>query len=331
MAANVADITGGTTIVANLRDGLLGPAAKPGDNVQRIFGTMAGDGLTADDWASRYMVWMGLGGTKAEIPATILNLISAGKVVDAQRPTAAGNTAEATDANMLAVPRRLCERLLTFSGIPSAKPGEIKSPFDVKIENNYQAAQKVLIRTNGDAEMWLRLCSFNNPLPVLVITPTVVEGKLDFQFGNFSGNPYSFNFYEGSAYPANAPVGRGELGVPWCLQVTNDEGINQKLEAYLTQNNLQPTRCPEGFVTPANQWRTTVSAEDYESQQGSLKGVERWSVRGAINAGLAVYTYLRELRRPGTTLRPPVPLDRCDLLTTSNGGNGGGAEVTMCE
>lgn len=330
MAANVADITGGTTIVANLRDGLFGPAVKPGDNIQRIFGTMAGAGLTADDWASRYMVWMGLGGTRAEIPGTILNLISAGKVVDAQRPTAAGNTAEATDANMLAVPRRLCERLLTFSGLPSSKPGEIRTPFDVKIENNYPAAQKVLIKTNGDAEMWLRLCSFDNPLPVLVITPTVYEGKLDFQFGSFETNPFVYSFYDGSTYPANAPVSRGELGVPWCLQTPTDDVIKQKLEEYLTQANLQPTRCPEGFVTAENRWRTTVGPEDYESQQGSLKGAERWSVRGAINAGLAVYVYLRELRRLGTTVRPPVPLDRCDLLRASNGSTGG-TETNMCE
>ncbi len=60
---DVADITGGTTLVANLRDGLFGPGGQSGDNVKRVFGPFAGSGVSPDDWAGRYVAWMGLGGT----------------------------------------------------------------------------------------------------------------------------------------------------------------------------------------------------------------------------------------------------------------------------
>ena len=76
-------MTGGDTRVANLRDGLFGPVDAPGTNRQAVFGDKkyVSAQVKADDWAARYVAWMGRGGTQRIIPQSILNVVGAATVL----------------------------------------------------------------------------------------------------------------------------------------------------------------------------------------------------------------------------------------------------------
>jgi hypothetical protein len=103
-----------------------------------------------------------------------------------------------------------------------------------------------------------------------------------------------------ASYPANAPVGNASGGVdssltaanawPWC--VVPKPGT----EAYAAEQGLPV--CP----STVSYWRTA---------DGS-----RWAVRGAINAGLAVYLYLQGLEKSAA---PDPDYDQCELLGSPPG------------
>src|SRR5262249_5529172 len=67
LADNLATMTGGNALVADLRDGLFGPTSSPGSNRMAVFGN--------DDTTSHYMAWMALGGTQVVIPPAYLTII----------------------------------------------------------------------------------------------------------------------------------------------------------------------------------------------------------------------------------------------------------------
>jgi hypothetical protein len=294
LAANLATMTGGLAQVADFRDGLFGPvgASVGMRNMDLAFGSAAAaaggipssspwlaPGVTPDDRASRYMAWMALGGTEVRIPDAILQIVSLTQVLD--QPRLAAQAGQHISANMLSTAKGLCESLMACRPALGDRCGF--SP------DNPVGYSNTLIHTNGDAELWRDLCTLNNPPPIHFIdaptTPGVNRG--------FDPNTEAYIAGTGtllsrSAYPPTAPVGGNTAMTlaadnvwPWC--------------------EYDPTKpgpaCPPGINTAANEFSTTDE--------------EAWIVRGAINAGLAVFLYVESLEAMNS---PPPDYDQCEQL-----------------
>lgn len=298
LAQNLATMTGGLAEVADFRDGLFGPvgAAAGTRDIDRVFGPtgLAGPwvapGLTADDRASRYMAWMALGGTKVQIPEGILQIVSLTKVLDQPRVATAGG--QQLSANMLATAKGLCSALLGCNLFTGDMCSGLFDPSDPVAYSN------TLIHSNGDAELWMRLCSFNNPPPVHIIggngkltVAIPFEPTQNGEFVGVAGQLVSHSTYLNFSNPT-PPVGGNAaqtLGTdnlwPWCV-------------SNLATPPIPPgyPQCPPGLDTYEN----AFTADD----------AEQWAVRGAINAGLAVFTYVRSLE----TMNPPPDYNQCQQL-----------------
>jgi mono/diheme cytochrome c family protein len=151
LADNLATLTGGHARVANLRDGLFG--AK-GANRASVFGAVATPDVTADDWGARYLSWMTLGGTSVTIPSEFL--ASVGRTLFFGEVRDAAQLPVPHSANMLSLGRALCMDSL------------MGSPYDFNNKRGYFESKPnaALLWHSGDAEMWLKICSINNPPPV---------------------------------------------------------------------------------------------------------------------------------------------------------------------
>ena len=299
LAATIADMTGGQTRVANLRDGIFGPVGSAGENRERVFATAAGTSTSASasDWAARYLVFMGLGGTQRTIPKPALQTIRNGTVLGVARTNP--GALNVTDANMLSVPIALCKAVL---------PGAIADflPHDGDLDFSENAAWKSpLIASNGDAELWRVLCSVDNePVPVRVVTAEL-KTHLAFKIAS----PFFGSLRKAAGYPPDAPVGnlRGpvEQGIteanraPWCLLRPSDPELLALVERELAQIASAPPYCPDAFI---------AAQDNLFSEQDA----ERWATRGAMNAGLAVFVYLDALVRGD--VRQPIRYDRCEEL-----------------
>ena len=96
---------------------------------------------------------------------------------------------------------------------------------------------------------------------------------------------------------------------PWCL-ATDVAMDPPAAAAFVAANNLPAcpvptkvcsTESPEGGATPAPCWSTDR--------------MDRWAIRGAINAGLAVFTYVESLESGLSKGIPPKPTyDACEQL-----------------
>jgi hypothetical protein len=202
----------------------------------------------------------------------------------------------------LSTAEELCHSILSDAGAAL--------PFDVKL--GWLNHDGPLIWTNGDAHLWQRLCTLNNPAPVRVI-----RANRDWA-GAFTFNGYA-DLYAGIAnpirsgetvYPAGQAVGteNGDVAneitadiLPWCVAVEPSE--RSLADAYLNDpaHFLQGKRlpeCPPGLLVPANRWTDTDR--------------RKWSVRGAMNAGLAVFEYLDGISKKTITVKPRY--DQCNLL-----------------
>jgi len=282
-------MTGGLARVANFRDGLFGEG---GQNRERVFGPYASPagGPSANDWAARYMVWMALGGTNAGIPKPILNVVNQTRVLGIARP----RPIYVGSANMLDGPRQFCAATLPRIG-QDAQATATELRFDVR-RGGFELTEKgtPLIMANGDAELWLRLCSIHNPPPVralVVLTGEVVRTS-------------TRQFYPQSSYPSTERVGDHNGSVrrgvqpdnllPWCIANT-PAGIAYAQNHPIGDPPEPLPVCPADLGAP-------LTEEDQEN----------WATRGAMNAGLSVFIYLDRATRGITT--PPPPYDRCDLL-----------------
>ena len=272
-ADTLQNLTGGTARVANFRFGLFNPTPQddpydnpdmgPQLNRQRVFGPAAQPGLTVDDWGARYLSWMALGGTGVKIPSIILQQVARTSVLGQSRAKPLNET---TDANMLQVAQSACAKSLGW-----VRPFNLLSPRGIDRSNSE------LINTNGDAELWVTLCGLHNPPPVTVLT---------FQGKGLSMTPVvSSAFYPIGNYPADAPVGdqHGQIvtgiqsgnTMPWCLDRVEATITPEQIDAFAAANNVPV--CPPAWSKPDN---------------GDLDAQQQWINRGAINAGLAVFTYL---------------------------------------
>jgi mono/diheme cytochrome c family protein len=316
LAQNLATMTGGNAQVADFRDGLVGPpgAAVGHRNMDAVYGVLPSDagpswtGVTVDDRAARYMAWMGLGGTSVNIPPQLLQLVAVTQVLGVQR-IAAGELS----ANMLSQAKSLCLSLLGTTYVDDVTNGG--SLFTPGSGHGYldTTAAKLnsrLILQNGDAELWLSLCSLANPQPVHILTtdphgsPHLHVAVVDDTKGNLAIDGANGNalgaLFPASAYPAGAAVGneRGEMvgslvpdnQWPWCM---DDRAATPAQVAWITASNLSGYRCP----------KAVTDASDACSQHGTPSlgtcfgndAANSWAVRGAINAGMSVFTYVQSI------------------------------------
>jgi len=276
-ADTLQNLTGGAARVANFRFGLFNPTPQndpydkpdlgPQLNRERVFGPVAQGDLTADDWGARYLAWMALGGTGVHIPDVILQQVARTNVLGATRSKTL-EPADGASANMLQVAQVACSKVLGWG-----RPYILSSP------RHINRAFSELIPTNGDAELWTTLCSLHNTPPVTVVS--------FFGASSLAGDPKVLQaFYPISDYPADAPVGDqyGQVvtgiqpnnTMPWCLDRFLPDTVSlADLQALAAEKNLP--LCPVSWSR----------VEDLDARQ-------RWINRGAINAGLSVFTYLNK-------------------------------------
>jgi hypothetical protein len=301
-ADTVQQFTGGRSRVANFLGGLFGPTTHPGDNRQNAFAdALAASSATADDWGARYMSWMALGGTSAPIPRLILNLVGRSVVAGSTRSNPLVD-AGSVSANMLEAARLACIALYVNDGKPDLD--DPSNRFGITPDNYLYK----LILTNGDAELWEHLCSINNPPLVRVIR---VQPNGD--------APFLTPFLRSSAYPANSPIGnqRGEAvmsgpngGVtddnylPWCVSPPQNPNEVAAFNEFVssaskhTSNGQPPPICPSSYF----------------SMQATNDDLAAFGLRGAINAGFAVFRYIDLVSRGKTS---KARFDECTLVAPS--------------
>jgi mono/diheme cytochrome c family protein len=343
LADNLLTMTGGTVRVADLRDGIFGPVGNAGAYRQSVFedstllsadavnvATIANWATTSvDDRAARYLAWMGLGGTTAVIPLSILNIVADTSVLGVQRNL----PSTAISANMLSAAKTLCESVL--AGNPANATGDTNgTPLDgngayqlsvvgnwfdpdSQANNLYLSGDHELITANGDAELWLRLCSIDNPPPVRVATIAGTSMVANVNADAASVWHYWSPDLVGQDIYGPNPVGNDRGGVdpsgvlptnlrPWCVVGSTDPSkpacparvaaaAPSLLGAQSTVTLQSPAVCANGS---ADCW--------------SPADADRWATRGAINAGMSVFLYLDALSKGTTQAQPDY--SQCQLL-----------------
>jgi hypothetical protein len=269
--------------------------------------------VTDDDRAARYMAWMGLGGTPVNIPVALLEIVAVTKVLDQNRVLEASSLS----ANMLSQAKSLCVSLLgpdytgeTDQVLVPARGGYLDSP---KLNRH-------LIVANGDAELWLRVCSIANPPaihvlgPDLRVFPTVQGGALSIT-NNAPGMLVAPDLY-----PAGQPVGNAAGGVESyeqpCQANADCPGGETCDTRKKTCTNLWPwcvdpptsglPACPQAVVQKSHACVSSPGDKTCFEEDAA----NRWAVRGAINAGFAIFLYAQSIERTG----PAPDFNQCNLL-----------------
>jgi mono/diheme cytochrome c family protein len=320
LADEIATMTGGAARVANFRDGLFGPVGQPGSNRGRIFDPAAakvGGGVTGDDVAARYMAWMALGGTSKHLPLDVLTQVSEAPVLGKLR----ANISPTGTADMLKLGLVLCQQIATSSpDVASLSVAEFLGRGDWN-----WTAHTGLIDSNGDAEMWLRLCNLGNRPVVRVplLSGSHNNGHWDAQSSPGDLTVSGYRLYWGADaqggdlygpspvmdHLSNIATGlSSDNFLPLCIEKPSDAteraAADQFLAKYHVRGNAIPY-CPDGFVSPAHQLQFSANPVDFVDGR-------KWAARGAINAALAVFLYLDGIERdPGK--RQPL-YTQCNLL-----------------
>jgi mono/diheme cytochrome c family protein len=280
LADNLMNVTGGLARVANFRGGLFGQAGSVRKPVFEEAAPKLSPRSAPDAWAARYVAWMGLGGTQAGIPGSLLALVANTPVMGLQR----AGTYQSTSANMLESARDLCRDAIADKGFVG--DSKVFDPQDGWLGEPFESR---LIRQNGDAELWLRMCAIDNAAPIREVgifsaeRPNVVVLKK--------------NLYSPRAYGSNAVAdfyGRRQAAVtpdnllPWCME---DTPLARTYVATQPDRAWMPF-CPKGL--------TPLTDEERDA----------WALRGAINAGFAVFVYLDAVSKGAS---PQSDYDHCEL------------------
>jgi hypothetical protein len=215
---------------------------------------------------------------------------------------------DAESANMLSIAQTLCSQSLgrdTRSDSFSVDTGSIV----------YAGTSLALIGDNGDAELWTKLCGFENPPPVKVVS--LFSSGFQVVYSSDITNGLS-SWYKATSYPSTERVGdhRGAVttGIqpanlaPWCVRTPNDEATQAQLaqlQAARTPAQGPIPICPDAWLTDANK----IKDADFLD----------WSLRAAMNAGFAVFLYLDKLSRDALAGKgPPTAFDHCEELPHAN-------------
>jgi mono/diheme cytochrome c family protein len=317
MADEISDLTGGAARVANLLDGLLGPTSSPGTNRDRVFGSAAGTlGVTSDDLAARYIAWMSLGGTQKYLPQDVLMDVSEMPVLGVVR----SHIDVQGTPDMLRLGLSLCEQIVGAERL--ATPLSL-STFFSNGEFDWSHATG-LVDSNGDAEMWLRVCNLGNR-PIVRVpsvqggswTANSIAGTLTVT-GNrlyWATGPDGESYY--GANPVMDHLGNVVSGVtadnlfPICVEKPGDptqlEYATRALAATpVNHKNVMPF-CPDGFVQSSHQLQVDTS-----TGVTAFTDARKWAARGAINAALAVFVYLDQVEKDPSQRQPLYT--QCNLI-----------------
>ncbi len=362
LADEISLMTGGNARVANFRAGLFGPESSPGLNRTELFAPVITppDIATPEDLAARYMAWMALGGTQVQLPPQLLQVVAATRIAGQSR----SHIQISGSPNMLQLARQLCANLLQSDSVLSVALGQLPGYFPVN-----WSALTALIGTNGDAEMWMKVCTLNNRPVIHVLVPGSnggVSSPLPLSPQATDWNRYwngatsliaiATSVYwatdgtgadgiGSSVYPAGAAfmdqrgrISTGDLAAvgdlfPMCVREppagsdahTAADAFLRQLATTNTGGNVIPY-CPDalfakGTDTNGNavqKWKLSTPLSD--ASVFTFPDANNWALRGAINAGLAVFLYLDQLSQSGT----PQPLyNQCELLSPSTVGGTG--------
>jgi hypothetical protein len=361
LAFNLGIMTGGAAQVADWKDGMFGPASAPGTNINNIFGTSAmnaiyagvpkdlqgevppvasqdiaadlalwktqwtgptasGLTITADDRAARYMTWMALGGTSVQIPEEILEIVAVTKVLGSQRVV----PLQSLSANMLSQAKALCMNL-------------VGPAYNVPHQFNYSGGGYLasegltgnFLLTNGDAELWMRLCELANPSPVHILTldqGSLTVAPIQDTTYNLDISPAANNaasLVDAAAWlnaAASSPLGTFKVGNerggldsslvvptatnvlpgattpgnlwPWCI----DPGASG---AGAVSSDLQQFICPQAVLTIAHGCEQTPPIPPAGGSCFATEQANQWAVHGAINAGISVFLYVKSIVAAG--------------------------------
>jgi mono/diheme cytochrome c family protein len=314
LAATISELTGGQTRVANFVQGLFGPASAPGAFARDEFAI--GYGATPSEWQARYVLYMGLGGTRAQIPSAVLNLVALSGFYG-QGVTAPGGD----NPNMLGSAQRMCYGILAGSGrsLPE-KRGNVADPLPApKVVNS---ADSSFAKGTAHYELWESLCTFQNE-PVVRVFKKIGTDTI------YQANAHSTTFRAKDdagnwIYPVDALVGnqRGEVQVgiqpsnssPWCIK-DSAENANQYWTEKL-QMPGSPPLCPEVLFTTAlgNQiynlkFIASLGVGNPDVPFGNAEFSDRWMRKGAITAGLAAFHHMRGFIQGD--VQPSQPFDFC--------------------
>lgn len=311
---------------ANFIGGLFGPLDQPGANLLRVFGTNLGkagpDALKdAEKLGARYMAWMALGGTLQHIPTDIIHQIEATRILGQQR-SFGQLSSFAVSANMLELGKSFCSLVL-----PSTIPGPdghfgAGSCSPQAGYPSFASKASPFIQSNGDYEMWLRLCSqFNRPVVrvyKLIDDSTSADPNIhvwNVGLGTIDGD---HSLYYGEDYPEAGAVWDQDQQIqhgvdqqsnlyPACFddrvldKNDDDNGVKEKkmaATAFLSRCTMPP--CPRDFLQKAK----PLSSADTIT----------WKLEGAIATGMAVFSYLRDSNTDLGHKPPPPYYDECQLL-----------------
>jgi mono/diheme cytochrome c family protein len=344
LASTMADLTGGLTRVANLRDGIFGPLADPGANRgDTIIGFGKADGkvdrVTADDWAARYTVWMGLGGTRANIPKTVVASVGRSEILGQRSGIELDfvNASAADAANMLEIAKLSCRALMPNRPNPlpdtvadqdilfdPARGQLVKDPeldgrtparaYNVSAagrqQSYYSLAKTGLLTTNGHADLWERICLFENPLPVRLVS-FESNGEKDFFYVSGLYRREAFRVEDGAVGDDTGHIATSlqpDNRAPWCVVAPTDPELIVVFEQYIERTGLQLPMCSDVVASPdaPGRIRQGLNANSGDDD------VERWSIRGAMNAGVSVFVYL-DARAKGEVVRKSA-YNRCEEL-----------------
>ncbi|MDF3068227.1 MAG: hypothetical protein K0R38_3828 [Polyangiaceae bacterium] len=264
LASTIANLTGGTTRVANYAQGLFGPLDNRTHNLSFFTDKKLADGTSLGEFgAAKYLLFMALGGTEAVIPAAALRQVAAAKVASQTRP---GNVADFASANMLEVAKEVCANTLQFSSANDLALASAKYAPEVGMLADPMAGQVgagIAVRRNGELLLYRELCAIDNPRPAREIEfNEVVPGQP--LVGSVVG------FFDRASYTGNLS---GPAGDPFCtgqVSLVNPKGI----------------------------------AVCNASSNGGSDVANEWVRRGALNVGFAVYDYLKSSFADPTHWRP---------------------------
>jgi hypothetical protein len=266
------------------------------------------------------------GGTDQRLPEAVLNIVATTRVLGKGR--ASNKIDPKGSPNMLELARELCSHTL-----PAVTGDSVDLDFTLHTGSTIDWSEKTgLIDDNMDAEMWQRLCAQDNR-PIVRVP-----------FSTWSGdNPRvelapAESLYWADAYPPDAEVmdHRGQVHrgitrdnlVPLCVRRPAQEAQQKVADRWLDEHRFggaggaRIPYCPDRLfeVGPAlpddppgtfrEKWK--LVSERLEGGAALLVDVERWALRGAANAGVAVFLYLDQLERG--SVKPLPPYNKCEEL-----------------
>lgn len=338
MASLLNDLTGGESRVANFSIGMFGPENKPGEYIGARFGKEAKAlGITADDLAARYMTWMSLGGTRVRIHSGVLSLVNATRTMGQSRK----QLPPSEDGNMLNVAKMICSSLLLGRREDVRYQMGTTVAYNLKKglfpEINPEIATEAgtyralpLIGNIADAELWQRICTYNNPMPIRVLAPR--HGSTTWQVNKttakvahggvlYARRTALISRSEGMGLEMLTHDGRGKNARvekmtentmrPMCVMTPKDsfrEAADKSLESLKFQGKRVPY-CPKEWSSRVENRLHLWQGED-EPSLVQRRDIREWAMRGAANAGMMVYAFTKELMAGKVSLE--TDYDRCE-------------------